>query len=205
MSVKAQLKSWPLLDSWKWIGSWGTCIVLFNPTAHLSRFYFICFYCFSSVQKDFIFTWQNTPVTMLYSVSLFQMCHGETKWLRICFNAFWSKFWVYLITHRNSLCVNFCKSTLSGWALWESQKHPECMRQEHKACSLHASISCIPTIDYMSSADWPHGRRLRRHLLFWTVEAFFPDVEVWEAFQRNLNDAGCHLELIPKGATYTQR
>lgn len=118
VSVKAQLTSWPLLDSRKWIGSWGSCIVLFNPVAHLSRFYFIYF---SSVQIDFIFTWQNTPVTMLCSVSLVQMSHGETKWLRICFNAFWPKFWVYLITHENSLRVSLCKSTLSGWALWESQ------------------------------------------------------------------------------------
>lgn len=96
----------------------------------------------------------------------------KQKWLRICFNAFWPKFWVYLITHRTSLCVNLCKSALSGWALWESQKWPENLRQEHKACSLHASISCIPTIDhmssvgcipaidYMSSVDWPLSRRL---------------------------------------------
>lgn len=144
---------------------------------------------------------------MLCSVSLFQMSHGATKWLRICLNASWHKFRAYLITHRNSMCVSLCKSTLSGWALWKSQKWPECLRQEHKAWCLHVSSHEHPCDRLHVFCGLTMVRdcivqRQRRNFLSWTVDGFFKQVEVWEAFQGTLNDTGSHLELILKGATY---
>lgn len=97
---------------------------------------------------------------MLCSVSLFQMSHRATKWLRICLNASWHKFRAYLITHRNSMCVSLCKFTLSGWALWKSQKWPECLRQEHKAWCLHVSSHEHPCDRLHVFCGLTDGRRL---------------------------------------------